>query len=332
MHRSGIPRRSAVKLLLGVTLLFAVLIVAVGCTSETPEVVATAGPAASPTPQPEATAESASASTEESSPDTTPIPAPTSEPTATSVPTPTPRPTPTPEPTATPRPTPTPTPIPNTPPVITNPADKSYHQGESITAFDIKVNDAEDTPTVAVSSLPDGLSYGSGKVSGTIASDATVKDYTVTISANDGSNPAVSVAFTIAVTENTAPVIINPGNKSYEQGESIAAFDIAVNDAEDTPTVTVSGLPSGLSYQSSQVRGTVASDATVKDYTVTISADDGINPVVPATFIITVTPNNPPIIANPGDDECEDVLTREYSLIEILTDENLMMCLNDALQ
>ena len=80
------------------------------------------------------------------------------------------------------------------------------------------------------------------------------------------------------VTENAAPVITDPGDTTYAQGESVTAFDITVTDANgDTPTVTVTGLPSGLSYTSGQVSGTVAQDATVQDYTVTISADDGTN-------------------------------------------------------
>ena len=99
MHRSRIPRRFAVKLLLGATLLIAVLMVAVGCSSETAEVAATAEPVASPTPQPEATAEAEGTSTEVLSPTATPVPPPTSEPTVA------PRPTPTPRPTATPIPT-----------------------------------------------------------------------------------------------------------------------------------------------------------------------------------------------------------------------------------
>ena len=200
----------------------------------------------------------------------------------------------------TPTPVPTATPIPNTPPTIANPGSKSYEQGEAITAFDITVTDAEDTPTVTISGLPSGLFHGSGQVSGTIPSDAVARDYAVTIFADDGSNPAVSVTFIITVTPNAPPVITNPGGKSYYQGESITAFYITVTDAEDNPTVTVSGLPSGLTYKSGQVSGTISSDAGVEDYAVTISANDGSNPTVSVTFIITVTPNTPPVITNPG--------------------------------
>ena len=88
----------------------------------------------------------------------------------------------------------------NTAPAITDPGDKSYAQGESVTAFAITVTDADgETPTVTVTGLPSDLSYDSGQVSGTVAADATAKDYTVTITANDGVNPDVTETFTVTV-------------------------------------------------------------------------------------------------------------------------------------
>ena len=82
---------------------------------------------------------------------------------------------------------------------------------------------------------------------------------------------------------NAPPAITNPGDKTYEQGEEIASFGISVSDGDqDTVSVTVTGLPSGLSYTSDQVQGTVAANAAVQDYTVTISADDGVNSAVTA--------------------------------------------------
>ncbi len=193
----------------------------------------------------------------------------------------------------------------NAPPVITAPGDKSYAQGEAITAFDITVSDADgDDVTVTLAGLPAGLSYASGQVSGTVASDAAVQDHTVTITANDGVNQDVTATFTITVTDvNFAPVITDPGDKSYQQGEAVTAFDIAVSDADgDDVTVTLAGLPAGLSYASGQVSGTVASDAAVQDHTVTITANDGVNQDVTATFTITVTDVNfAPVITDPGD-------------------------------
>ena len=184
---------------------------------------------------------------------------------------------------------------PNAPPVITDPGDKSYEQGEAITAFGITATDADNDPlTVTLTGLPSGLSYASGQVQGTVAADATAQAYTATITADDGVNSAVTETFTIAVTEpaspNAQPVITDPGDKSYEQGEAITAFGITVTDADgDAVAVTVTGLPSGLSYASGQVQGTVAADAAAQAYTVTVTADDGVNSAVTEAFTITVT-------------------------------------------
>ena len=213
----------------------------------------------------------------------------------------------------------------NRQPVITDPGNKEYAQGETITAFGIAVTDAdEDTVTVGVSGLPSGLSYSTttGKVSGTVSSDAAAQAYTVTVTASDGVNAGVTLDFTVTITAtavlppdppdppapNNPPVITDPGNKTYAQGETITALGITVTDADadDTVTVTVSGLPSGLSYSSpaGQVSGTVASDAAAQAYTVTVTASDGVNAGVTLDFTITVLPpvisNAPPVITDPG--------------------------------
>ena len=89
---------------------------------------------------------------------------------------------------------------------------------------------------------------------------------------------------------NLPPTISNPGDKAYIQLEVIAPFSITVEDAEDTPSVTLSGLPSGLSYSNGEVSGTVSATATAQDYSVTITADDGINSAVTRDFTITINP------------------------------------------
>ena len=227
-----------------------------------------------------------------------------------------------------------PPPPPNAAPVITAPGAKSYQQGQAITAFAISVTDAEDAVTVTLSGLPSGLSYTNGQVQGTVSASATAQDYTVTISANDGVNAAVTATFTITVTApppppNAAPVITAPGAKSYQQGQAITAFAISVTDAEDAVTVTLSGLPSGLSYTNGQVQGTVSASATAQDYTVNISANDGVNGAVTATFTITVTappppPNSPPTISVPGNksyQQGETITAIDFKVTDVDGDE-----------
>ena len=206
------------------------------------------------------------------------------------------------------------------PPVITNPGDKTYQQGQTITNFGITVADeAVDSLTVTVTGLPSGLSYSNDEVQGTVPSDATVQDYTVTIRAVDEENLAATATFTITVVPpNDPPVITNPGDKTYQQGEAITPFRIVVSDPDsDNVRIGATGLPTGLNsgidlgfdpeIHSSPwlISGTVSTEAAAQAYTVTLSADDEINAAVTETFTITVTEPVPVTIedasANEGD-------------------------------
>ena len=115
---------------------------------------------------------------------------------------------------------------------------------------------------------------------------------------------------------NAPPVITAPSDKSYEQGEAITSFGITVSDADqDTVSVTVTGLPSGLSHTNDQVQGTVAANASAQDYTVTISADDGVNAAVTETFTITVTaPAAPAVTVTDASADEGDSLTFTVTL------------------
>ena len=154
-----------------------------------------------------------------------------------------------------------------------------------------------DEVTLTVSGLPSGLSYTNSLLQGTVSATAATQDYTVTVSADDGVNPAVTATFTITVTEpggtrpaNRLPEITVPGDQTYEQGQTITGIDFKVTDEDgDEVTLTVSGLPSGLSYTNSLLQGTVSTSATAQDYMVTVSADDGVNAAVTGTFTITIT-------------------------------------------
>ena len=179
---------------------------------------------------------------------------------------------------------------PAAPPVIAAPSDKTYTQGDTITPFTFDVTDVNgDLLSVVLEGLPSGLQSGSNRddarrtvrVHGTVATDAAVEDHTVTIAAQDNHHLDV-VEATFVITVNAAanawPVITNPGNKTYQQGAAITAFDIEVSDADgDTVTVGVTGLPPGLSYSSAtgQVSGTVSATAATRFYYPKITANDG---------------------------------------------------------
>ncbi len=112
----------------------------------------------------------------------------------------------------------------------------------------------------------------------------------VDAAAHSGTNPLTTGA--VAVDDNVAPVIVNPGPQSYVQNAPITALTITVNDADGdgagtSPTVTLTSLPTGLVFDGTdQVTGT---PTELGDTVVSITADDGVNDRVTATFTITVT-------------------------------------------
>ena len=136
----------------------------------------------------------------------------------------------------------------NKPPVITDPGPKTYEQGEAIAPFPVEVvnEEADDTLTVTVDGLPDGLGYdpGTGAVSGTVWSDAGAGEYAVTISANDGVNPAVTADFTITVTrKNIGELYDADGDGEISRDEAIAAitdyFDGVISREEAIRVITL---------------------------------------------------------------------------------------------
>ena len=167
-------------------------------------------------------------------------------------------------------------------------------------ATSVRVNDSDsDTPTnqltVALGSGPqhmltDGFTLNAdGTFSYTHDGSSNHADsFTYTVKDADD---RTSNAATVTIAVSTPPVITDPGDKTFARSQTIPAFAIAVADAEETPEVTLTGLPAGLAYDGGQgqVSGTVHPEATLGAHTVTITADDGVNAPVTEDFTITVT-------------------------------------------
>ncbi len=208
----------------------------------------------------------------------------------------------------------------NSPPVIKPLNIRHYDfQYQTILPWCIKVHDGDgDDVAVTVTGLPQGLSHSDsdscsgGTVSGTVMPNThripARRDnaFIVKINADDGVNAVVTHSFNYFVMWGR-PHITSPGDKTYQQGERIAAFDIVVDADEKYKEVELTGLPDSLSYESAseQVTGTVDANAEIKDYTVTITADgDGpgwLSPVTD-TFTIAVISSRPDVqISGPAD-------------------------------
>ena len=158
----------------------------------------------------------------------------------------------------------------------------------------------DSTITYAVASgstLPSGitLNTATGLLSGTPADVASNTTYTFTLTASDGSNPAVSRQFSILV--NAAPVWVTSAGTlgTFNEGASITLSALSATDSSDTVTYALasgSSLPSGVTLNSNSgvISGTLPDIATDTTYTFTINALDGVN-TIPRTFSISSNAN-----------------------------------------
>ena len=141
-----------------------------------------------------------------------------------------------------------------------------------------------ETPTIALqgSTLPSGVTLSNGVISGTPTNPN--QDRTVTFRAT---NSAGTADTTLAITIDAAgfaPTISAIADMSADYNEAITAITVAVT-GDPTPTVTVAGLPTGVTYSSGQITGT---PTVVGVHEVTITATNSIGTDT-ETFDLTVS-------------------------------------------
>ena len=190
----------------------------------------------------------------------------------------------------------------NTAPTVANPIPNQVATTSTAFNYVIPANtftDAE-TPnqlTLSVSGLPAGLSFTApATISGTPSTSGVS---TVYVKATDPGNLFTFTTFNITVAVNTAPTVANAiPPQSFTLGKS-SGFVIPANtftDAE-TPnqlTLSVSGLPAGLSFTAPATISGTPSTGGVSDIRVKATDPGGLTAV--ATFALTV--NTPPTVAN----------------------------------
>lgn len=168
----------------------------------------------------------------------------------------------------------------------------SFGDAVAISVSAIAADESAITYAVASgSSLPSGitLNTATGLISGTLPNVASNTTYTFTLTASDGSNPAVSRQFSF--TSNAAPVWVTSAGSlgSFLNNTSITTSALSVTDSDTVSYALASGssLPSGLTLNSSTgvISGTIPVVSVDTTYTFTINATDSINSV-PREFSI----------------------------------------------
>jgi len=161
---------------------------------------------------------------------------------------------------------------------LTAPPNRSSVAGATV-SLQLAGSDADgDTLTYGATGLPTGLSLNSstGLISGTIGLAAHgASPYQVTATASDGTNSATQ-SFTWTVSARVA--LADPGAQSNAAGDSVSLQVHAASLTGATLSYSASGLPSGLSINSSTglISGTIAANAaTANPYAVTVTASDG---------------------------------------------------------
>ena len=136
------------------------------------------------------------------------------------------------------------------------------------------------TPSVSVTGLPTGITYTGGEITGMSTVAGT---HEITITATN-SQDTVTVTFDITIAEQlTAPQITAIGDVTYAYNEALTAISVSVS-GNPTPTVTVAGLPTGITYENDEITG-MSTVAGAHVITVTATNNQG---TVTETFSITV--------------------------------------------
>ncbi len=198
-------------------------------------------------------------------------------------------------------------------PSITNPGDQANAEGDTV-SLPISASDPNNAALCyAADNLPPGLGIdpSSGIISGTVSSSAAqyfggVYPTTIVVTNADGGSVTTSFNWTIAPVY-APPTVTSPGNQTSTAGSTIS-LPISASQAQgDAVVYDTSGLPSGLTIDSSSgiISGTIElSAASATPYTVSVLVmDDASGQIVTASTSFQWTVNLPApsvSLTNPG--------------------------------
>ncbi|MBD2702074.1 lamin tail domain-containing protein [Spirosoma sp. BT702] len=164
--------------------------------------------------------------------------------------------------------------------------------------------------TLSVAGLPAGLSFTSPNIISGTPSTTVGSPFLITVIATDPGNLSVNTTFLLTVSPppQTPPTVAQLIASQTATVETAYLFTIpsgTFTDAE-TPnnlTLTVSGLPNGLSFSAPTTISGTPSTTVGSPFTVTIVATDPIGLSVSTTFTLSVLPvsnTNPAVVQSIG--------------------------------
>ncbi|WMM09491.1 putative Ig domain-containing protein [Staphylococcus simulans] len=176
-------------------------------------------------------------------------------------------------------------------PVIGDVADTTVDVDTEMASLVLNITDnSNHFRSKTVTGLPEGVTFdeNTNTISGT---PTKVGTSTVTVTATDNAGLTTTKTFKYIVADTKAPTITPIENKTTEAYTAIAPITLSADDnSKVAPTLTVAGLPAGLTFDpaTKQITGTPTAEGTS---TVTITATDAAQNAATSTFDITVKPN-----------------------------------------
>ncbi|MCW8092848.1 putative Ig domain-containing protein [Alteromonas sp. ASW11-130] len=173
--------------------------------------------------------------------------------------------------------------------------------------------DADGDPiTYSASGMPAGVTFNPADQTFS-GPTSVVGQHTILVSAEDDKGGTATAQFTLFINANTAPNIDNTiPNTSINEDEVMSAIDLnnVFSDPEGRPlTVSVTGLPAGVSFNSSSLLIT-GTPITPGNYPVTLTATDTSGESASTGFTLTVVNTNDAPVANVAMvDQVVDIVT-----------------------
>lgn len=197
----------------------------------------------------------------------------------------------------------------NLPPAVETIFPQTLGAGDSLDVPYAAVDPESDALTATVSVDNPGVVTAAINTPGTISlAGVSAGSATVTLSVTDGTNPAVTMPFTVTVVANAPPSVAAIGPQALGPSE-VRDVPYTASDPEGDPlTATASSDNPGVVGAAVNVPGTITLNAVgAGAATVTLSVSDGVNAAVTTSFAVTVSaPNANPVI-QPIPDQAVDM-------------------------
>jgi hypothetical protein len=166
------------------------------------------------------------------------------------------------------------------------------------------------TPTLAWTSDGPGCTFADPTAAVTTISCTSAGVFAATLTVTDGINPSTSDSAEVTVTSPNQPPVVNAGPNVTGLVNSDLNLNGSVTDTDSSPNIlwTVSDS-SACAFDDDTSPQTSINCDTAGTYTVTLTADDGINAPVSDSASVTVNPLPPGLNANAGPDVSGNVNT-----------------------